>query len=578
MNDIAEEQTQPSNRNRNIVIGAVAAVVLLCACLVIVVGGVIAIDPFGWNVLDQLFGRSDEAAAAMPPDTGIFIGMDLLELTTENIGRIVDPFLSVSGEADIQDFDKALDQLDISLLDELGFTVQDDIMPWFGRFAGFGVSTLELGDFGDVTRLSWSLVISTHDEAASEAFLGKLRDAISSQSGYPFATSSYEDVTIYELAAPDSLEGVAMAQANGLVLLGADAGAIQASLDAKKGDSLADSDDFRALVNELPGNRALTFYADMSRYEALQEEMLQSVVPGVISGLDNAATAFSLSFTDDGLQLDTVSPVDREGMSPDEEGMLDSMSAAPSTDEFYPDVTVVYLAGARLDLVWASIRDSLSATMAPQDFDESMAMFAEEFGINPDTQLFPLLDGEWALGVLPSTAGALSDGLQIDLGAALLAQTSDQGALSTNIGVFSTFLEDQGLFVQHATEADRETYTILDGPQGTAIFNLGLTQGYLYVSTDAGTSGRLFGDAPTLADDEGYKQTWKAFPGKMTPVFYLDASGLLGAIREGLDPGMRADFDEVARFVEPISAIAVVTEPGKDTVHTETIVFITTAE
>jgi hypothetical protein len=582
MGDFVEEEQKSNNRTRNFVIGGAAALVILCGCLVLSVAAVIAIDPMGWNLLDQLFGRADKAAAVMTPDTGFFIGLDLLEMTPEKIGRLVDPFLAAAGEPGTPDFDSALDELDASMLDELGFTFQDDILPWLGRFAGFGVSTLELDDFGSPQEVSWSLVLSTRDESASEAFLVKLREAITSESGYDFVSTEYEGATIYELDAPDALERVAMAQADGLLMFGAGSGAIQASIDAGNGDSLADSDDYRTLVGELPARRALTFYVDLSKYESLQQELLQDVGPSVTAGPRETTSAFSLSLTDDGLQFDTVSPLDREGMSPDQEQLLDSYAAEPATDQLFPDVTVVYLAGQRLDLVWAAIRDaissSLSTELTPEDFDESMTMFKEEFGINPDTELFPLLDGEWAVGVLPSTAGVLSEELEVDLGLALLAQTSDPETLSANLGTFSDALEQQALYVERSSEGGAQTYSIRDDPQGSALISFGVGQGYLFISSDAGTTGRLFGDSPTLANSERYRETWKAFPGKMTPVLYLNASGLVGAIREGMDPGATADFDEVARFAEPISAIAVASDPGKETMHTATIIFITAVE
>lgn len=578
MGDFIEEEKKPNDRTRFRVMGGVAALVLLCGCLVVAVAGVIAIDPFGWNLLDQLFGGADKAAAVMTPDTGIFIGLDLLEMTPEKIGRVVDPFLAVAGEPDTQDFASALDQLDAAMLEEVDFDFQNDILPWLGRFAGFGISTLALGEFDEPEEVSWSLVISTRDEDASEAFLVKLREAMARESGYDFVETSYDDVTIYELDAPDAFERVAIAQANGMVMLGAGAGAIQASIDAEKGDSLADSDDYQTLVGELPGNRALTFYVDLSKYESLREGLLPGVIPADVAGWGNASAAVSLSLTDDGLQLDTVSPVDSEAISPDQQQLLDSFADEPVADQRFPDATLIYLAGQRLDLVWSSIKDSLSDSMTPGEFDESMTLFAEQFGLNPDTQLFPFLDGEWAVGVLPATAGFLAEELEVDLGLAMLAQTSDPDTLSANLSGFSSALEEQALFVEHTSEADMESYSIHDDPQGPAVISFGLAQGYLFISSDAGTTGRLFGDGPSLADSDHYQETWKAFPRGMTPVFYLNASGLVGAVREGMDPGDRADFDEVNPLLEPISAVAVASDPGQDTVHTATIVFITARE
>ncbi len=333
MSDFVEEEKKSDNRTRNTIIGGLAASAALCACLVALVSGTIAIDPFGWNLLDQLFGGADDAAAAMPADTGFFVGVDLLGLTPEKIGRVVDPFLAIAGEPDTPDFDSGLDLLDVDMLEEFGFTFQDDILPWLGRFAGVGVSTLEFDDFGNPEEVSWSLIVSTRNEDASDSFLVKLRDYISDESGYDFDATSYEDVTIYELDTADRLERVAMTRSDGLVIFGSGALTIQASIDAEKGDSLADSDDYKVLAAELPGNRALTFYADSSIVESLQEALQQDlplgVGPGDLPALDDASAAFSLSLTDEGVQFDTANIVDREGMSANQQEMLDSRRKGP---------------------------------------------------------------------------------------------------------------------------------------------------------------------------------------------------------------------------------------------------------
>ena len=582
MSDFIEGEEKPDNRKRNVIVGGLAALAILFGCLVVVVAGVIAIDPFGWNLLDQLFGGADDAAAAMPPDTGFFVGVDLLELTPEKIGRIVDPFLAIAGEPDTPDFDSGLDLLDANMLEEFGFTFQDDILPWLGRFAGVGVSTLEFDDFGNPEEVSWSLIVSTRNEDASDSFLVKLRDYISDESGYDFDATSYEDVTIYELDTADRLERVAMTRSDGLVIFGSGALTIQASIDAEKGDSLADSDDYKVLAAELPGNRALTFYADSSIVESLQEALQQDlplgVGPGDLPALDDASAAFSLSLADEGVQFDTVNLVDREGMSANQQELLDSIIVEPVTDHLFPDSTVVYFAGQRLDLVWASIRDSLSEFISPDEFEESMDQFTEEFGINPDTQIFSLLDGEWAVGVLPSSAGMLSKELDVDLGIAILAQTSDPDTLSGNLRILGDSLEQQFLFVEATTEGGIETYIIREDPEGPALLSFGLGQSYLFVSTDADANDRIFTDGPSLVDSDYYQEVWRAVPSQMTPAFYLNVSGLVGAIREVMTQGDFDNFDEVVQYLQPISSIAAASEAGGDVAHTTTIIFITAAD
>ena len=57
---------------------------------------------------------------------------------------------------------------------------------------------------------------------------------------------------------------------------------------------------------------------------------------------------------------------------------MDTFFSEPASDQLFPASTFVYFSGQRLDLVWASIRDSMSAVVDPEEFDESMELFAEE--------------------------------------------------------------------------------------------------------------------------------------------------------------------------------------------------------
>ncbi|UCG26281.1 MAG: DUF3352 domain-containing protein [Chloroflexota bacterium] len=578
MNEHPVEEKRSISRSGAVLSGIIVAAVAIAGCLVLLVGGLIVIDPLGWNLLDQLFGGADDAAAAMPPDTSLFVGLDLLELTPEKIGRIVDPFLAAAEEPDVPDFDAGLDSLDIEMLEEYGFTISDDILPWLGRYGGFGVTDLEMDEFGSLEGLKWSLVIATRNEKAADAFSVKLRDAIEEETGYDFDTTAYNDVTVYELDVPENTDGIAMARHDELVVFGANTDTIKASIAAKEGDSLADGEDYKVLADQLPDDRAITVFAAKSLYETLQEGYILGLSPSEFAGLGTGSAASSLRITKDGLQFDTANIVERPDIEVEGQSMLDAVAVETVTDEMFPDSTVVYLAGQRPDLQWLTIRNAISDSLGQGDLDESMEMFADEFGINPDTHLFPLLDGEWAIGVVPGAQGLLSRELDIDLNLVLLAQTSEPEALSANLRLLSDYLEQQLVFVELAADGEFETFTLREDPQGQPLLSFGIGNNYLFVSTDAGATAAVFSDGPSLADSKRYQETWDAFPRKMTPVYYVNASGLIGAVREGMDPSEYADFDEVARYFEPITAIAGATEWHGDVTHSSMIVFVSGGE
>lgn len=573
--EMAAEGQQSSGHSGKLLL---TVVIMASVFLLAMVALVLAVDPFGWNLINQLFSDANTAATAVPSEASVYIGLDLFELTPEKLGRVVDPFLVEADAEEIADLEEGLDKLDDEILSEYGFTIQDDIQPWLGRSAGFAISHLQMDQVGGLEEVDWSLIISSRNSDRADDFLERLRQVIGEESGYDFNVSDFEGVSIYELASAESLGRLAMTRYDDLVILGAGATVVQASIEAKRGESLANSEQFEKLVDELPQDSALTVYVAPATFEAMMEDLTIDVYAGSMTDLATSSSAGSLSITDDGLQVDVVTLVNGDGPRADQLASVNASSDFPSMDRLLPESTLIYVAGRRLDLSWESFKQSMTETTSQDDMDESMDLVAKEFGINPDTDLLPLLDGEWAFGIVPGTVGLLSEVLDIDMVVVMLAQTSEQEILAENLAALADSLEEQAILVEPEHAGDMNAYTLRDYPQGPAVLGFGTVRDYMFISTDVGTVKDLFAGGPSLTENDRYQRAWRSFPYDMAPAYYVDVTGLMEAVRQSMDAVDMAGFEDASRYLKPLTTLAGATKWSDDMMHSTMIVFIAAAE
>ncbi|MCI0394596.1 MAG: DUF3352 domain-containing protein [Chloroflexi bacterium] len=579
MAEYTQEQKPLGRSRRGLVLGGVGAIVLGCCCLLTLVGGVVVLDPFNLNLIARLTGRYDATLEAMPPQTSFYTSVNLVNAQPAEINRLIGPFLAAAEEADVRDLAGAGQELDEQLSSELGITIRDDIAPWIGQYVGFGVSSLALDEFGELEQLDWVVAAESRNNEAADQFLGKFRDGVAESSGKPFSEQTYENVTIYVLETDEPMERLAFGRSGRLVIVGAGLTAVQQAIDAQKGDSLADDDAYDDLVDELPGERAMTFFINGEQFRQLSAELQRQFPSGVnpsnlsVAGFSNAVS--SLSIVEAGLRIDAVAAVDPDQLSETQRQLLEVAGQPRQTDQLFPERTLVYVGGHRLDLTWAVIREAMVANTSQTDFDESMQLFEDQYGLNPDTDLFPHLDGEWAIGVVPSQGGFLNELNNLQLGFALLAGSSNTPAVLTSLDNFSQGLEEQFLVVEKTESGGVTTYNVKSDPAQDALVVYGLGPQYLFIGSDATVVEQVLGEGSSLADSQRYQNVWQQFPEGMTPVAYVDIQGLLGTIREGLTGFDLEGFNEAARFVQPITFMAVANDAGGgDVRQTTTIIFI----
>jgi len=560
-----DESVIPKKNNNRTIVGLVAILlVIMCCCLVAL--SVVLVDPFDWRLLGFLSGGGDSVVEAMPVDTNLYIGLDMDQLTPVELGRLIDPFLAEDISFDYREFGELLIDLDNELESSAGFNLSDDVLPWLGPNVGIGFVDYVFDQYGSVDELQILAVAETKDGAASDAFIVKFRAGVEENTGTTFIQTEYEGVTIYELESDNEDEKVSIASSGDLVYLATGAGAIEAGIDAQKGESLADNEEYSKLEPKMSSDRAITLF--------FSSEFVADAGGGLGTGLPidpqdvpligASGGALTLSIIERGLQVDFLTSVDSDSLSDGEKLLLEGSEA--KTAEMFPEDTIVYFTAGSIGQFW----DALVATSP--DYAEAMDELQDEIGFDLINDLVVYLDGETGLGLWPSTSGVLADATGITLAFAALAGTSDEAAVYTASGNIAGFLEDQFMTVDSKSSDGLTIYSVSEEFSGIeAAYGVG--SGYFFIASGERAVADIFAGESSLADSARYKNVWSAFPSGTAPVLYIDAEGLSVAINDAAAV-MGDSANDAVSVLGPVTYIALGTDFDVDVMRATMILFL----
>ncbi|MBP8001764.1 MAG: DUF3352 domain-containing protein [Chloroflexi bacterium] len=556
----------PGNRRMKkglpLIVGLVGNSVGICLCLALF----LLVDPFRLHLWGRLMGTYDAAATAMPPETSLYLGVNLLNLNQERIREIQQAFQDAARGTylgdDMNDMEDDFDEIQ----DDWGINVEEDVLPWIGQYAGFGVIDPSMDYYLEIETADWLLAIETRDKEAADAFLLKLTDGISDNNGFRFDEITYQDVLIYEY----DTEELALARSDDLVLIGNGTRVIENAIDTRQKESLVDAPYYQQIVGSLPRNRAVTFVLNPLFWQETSDFLAEELDTGSDSLFSNefAGLGFSWSLIDEGIQMDIVTAFDRAQIDETTSQLLEAMADRQLLTEHLPEDTVAYWQGNRLDLLWQAGTERIMDSVGRADFQESMAIFEEELGFDPEQDLFVELNGNWTIAIVPSHDSFYAQYADINLGGVWLAQGNNLETLARTAEDIADAMSEEGFFINDIRRDDLLVYEATED-EG---FGFGTSEEFAFVGTSGRDIEQLYIHDGSLLDNEAHQQTWRAFPKGMTPLFYLNAAALLDALESSDDI-----YQEDLPVWRPITAFAGATDLiGQDTVHHTLIVFIET--
>jgi hypothetical protein len=554
-----------------IILGGLGAALVLCIIVIVIVA--LVFDP--WGIVSRLTGKYDPIAQAAPPETQAFMNINLLQVQSQDLMDMINTFVQAAGEDPYADIMAWLDELEADVEPDTEIIFSEDILPWLGQFAGFGMKDIQYGDYFE-TDMDLYLIVEVRDKKKADDFLIKMMDEIRQAEDETFLEETYERTTIYELDAEYEEDRISLARSGNLFILSNRSEVVKEVIDASKGDSIADSDSYQQIIAELPKDRLLTFFMDPSFLESIYEELnFLADLEGSAQMDMLAGMGMSISAVEVGLQMDAILAYNLDQMTEDQRASMQIEPGEPMTASLFPKETYLYIASEHLNKSIEGLQEGVLGTAEEEELDEAMEIFEQQFGINPMTDLFPYLDGEWALGVLESSQGMLAEQLGIPLNLMLVIESSDQDALLNAAEKIAQGLENTGQFDVLQTESDGIQLFELQDPfyQETA-FGYAVKDNILFISLDTWAIEDVYGDRVSLDQYSRYKDGWDAFPKDIRPTVYIDVEGIYRFVTEETSEFSQTELEDAAVF-KPIKTIEAAGRTiGENLLHSTVIIFI----
>jgi hypothetical protein len=592
-NSTVPSQPMPAapKRRNNLVIVLIVGLVLLFCCCVIAATVIVFADPFNLHIKDRLFGGTfDAAAEAMPEDTSIYVGVNLLGAAPDQLDRIIQPFAEAL-EIDQKSWDDIIQELDKTLGKELDITIKDDVKPWIGQYVGLGIFDIRFDD--NENPVSLVVAIESRDNNAADDFVQKLQDTVEKSSKEKLGESEYKGVTIFALQ-PKNGTGIAFCRSGSLVLFSLDDNDLHTAIDAQKGKSLVDNDRFRNMLEKMPGDRVATVFVTSQEIENLFNELQSStgdIFGQITEGLGGTAPIpqpeithinldtwdsmiLGLSITGAGLQVDTVTSYNMDKISAAQRELLKSMGKSSKTIGMFSEDTLAFITSQRFDLAYDVAIETMRdlSQDASDSIDNALQSVREETGIDLEDDLFQHLDGEFTIGLFPSSQGILAKQANVDLGFALLAESSDTGALANTMDDVASKLEEGGASVERSESGDLSLYEFQEQTGGDIVFAGGIEKDYMAIASSSHVIMDLFAGKTPLSKSTRYRDAISPLPDGVTPNLFLDVEGILGTVRESLSGYSREDFDQSVKVLKPIPYIVMGNSELKDGIMRMTLV------
>jgi hypothetical protein len=578
---------------------AVPVALLVVLGVLVILVALLAIDPFRWNVFGNvkaLLGLGgDPVAASIPARTSLYMGVDLLNATPEKLNRLYKPFADAVGTGS-PDSNTAIQDLNTQMKESLGLTFTEDVVPWIGKTAGLALTDLKIDSSGP-TEVGLVFSVASRDNQKADEFIQKLKSGVEKQSSAKMTVGAYQGVNIYTLKSNSSSsmgQGISFGRSGDVVLFSLKESGVMDAVDAQKGESLSKDKNYQVMMDQLPKDRFMSVYFPAQKMKDLLLALFDSAPSDAYSGFspeqlkatfsetyDKASgLAASLTIVDAGLQIDSLIAYNLDKLTALEKSGIQQGKAAVKAVEMLPAETLLFIGAKTMKETWATLRDQVikNFELTPSEYDQAMSELEKQIQVNPEKDLFPILGGDMLIAVAPSTRGLLPMQANVNLGLALVIETSDSAKMMTAVEKFSGVIGEQLLGSPLAlTEASGLKYYGAKYPGSDAeLFALGVGKQYLVAGTSSDLLEGLFTGKSPLSSSSRYQSAVKALPGGAVPFLYLDLEGMLAKIRASMTGTTLQSFEESMKSVKPLPMMIAGNSTLSDSLVKSTVVLFVT--
>lgn len=473
-----------------------------------------------------LGGAAVDRAAALAPASSAFYVNVYLQPSAGQQQQLASVLARLPGFEDTAAIDTKVDELAQNLFSQAGVDYRASVKPWLGnQIAVAGSGTLD--EAGNPSEMV--VIAAVKDEAlAGQAIASIVPDA-----GAP-TEETYQGLTVR--TAGDTTYAIV----DGMLVAAETTDVVHAAIDVAqgRGEALADLPAFTAAMSQLPQDHLASAWFDL---QAVSATAVGTEEPTDMAGLSTLSMA--LLAEEAGFRLVGQLPVDPETMGDAVREALTAGAQAARLPDNMPRDT-------EISLVLFNLRAALERTEAELDdqspdaaatIDQLRALAAFGLGIDVDSDLLPLLDGEVGVALRGVASGTPA-------GAVLLRPT-DPAAAAEALDRVVGALESRGSAADRAQVAGVEVVTVEVPQVGSVswavadeLVVLGLT------ADDVGAVLEAQG-GDTLGTGELYRSTFGGAERRGTELF-VDLNPFIPLAIEQAGEGMPAEMAGILEHLE----------------------------
>jgi Protein of unknown function (DUF3352) len=447
---------------------------------------------------------------------------------------------------------KNLDEMNKSLAKEGSISYDKDIKPWIG---GVMIGFLPPGNVKSVqnppkasSEPSPLIVVGIKDKLAALEFSKKLK----SQKDVQAKETDYKGEKITEFAANGKPTYMAVLSNNTYIALSPDKRSIEQAIDTAKGEpSFASKKGATELLSkgtELKNTLAQVYLPD---YAGLVEKAIKNnpqattLPPQALEQIKAVKSMVAgVGIDDAGIRMKAVANTDPSLIKYQYEN-----SQSKVVNQF-PAETFAFVSGQGISKAWVAFTEQAkNYPEINQGIQQARSQVQQQAKLDLDKEVFGWMDGEFALGAIPSNQGLLAT---TGFGGALIFHTSDRKTAESTLGKLDNLLKAQNIQIAQRKVGDKDI-TEWQVPQQGAVAGHGwLDKDTLFVAlggpiTDAVVANK----GKTLDSSDSFKSITGSLQKPNGGYFYLDMdqtmaiANRLGGVNKSIPPETAAVINSI---------------------------------
>ncbi len=452
----------------------------LLAKIVLAIGGLALIGAIAAVVISRTATPTvDPTVKVLPTDTMLIMSINTQTDQLPNFKTIAEAW---AGSKEANQIESALELAFI----QTGFNWTEDVRPWLGERVTVGLVDLGINaqalETDGVTGPTFFVVAQTRDRAKSDAFLVNARKEIERNikpSDYVTNTlrdDVYRGIPIVYLTSETNWSGdkpvvndtAAYATVNDVIVVTTSTDNLKKAIDAAlDGRNLSLNANYQTVMSTLPGQNAFAMYVDFNRYMQTIMDMTLGISTQMSGFNDTPSTDLTkqqeqmqklkenlqamggmgtvMTYEPTGIRFDVTMQMDLAKM-PEAQRKLYEASYQVATNKIYesiPALTMALMNGNNPAGYFKPFFDPTQPDpfanvpgMEDGSFRDKLAEFEKLVGVNLNTDLIDLLNGEFAFIVLPKAQTVSDDPTlktNLPFEFALMLESSDAARASATL-------------------------------------------------------------------------------------------------------------------------------------------------